>query len=726
MEKNPFELSESMKKIIHMYQKIYMIVFRYSIFILCVLIASIIACKQSQRVDLEIYEEASEFTIHKISLTKSFDKFIEQQVNNHDIDISVLQGSLQSTGDFLQSNNNLLSYKWYVVPRVFFLYSTVPLMNRDFLTGNYDIKNMKTFAENVVFTPIPEDLYAEPFKRAQLPLYKNLVDSFNISCIFKPKFLQWTCGYYMDNFLQHGFIYDLSNYYDELKNLSNRLKKKWWYHKEFCDTMTKYILYSNDINNDLEPIFRNCGDESLAYFQTLQWFVEIQSQFKSNYSDDYLYSNVNLNIYKLLSLQQIIYNDIRSRKLNDRILFPYFNYVENLLKKNVLDHFYTDFTYRFHNYYIKPRLSNPTFANKKDIVDPILWMINEINNGSKLIGYTWLINQITNKNLLLEKADTSKFLEPVRLSTEELFKNLANLSFLTITNYDIQDNKLSMEWIINIQDKKISHQLKTIFMLEKENNALLLKNIVISDYPTLTEVIQKLLKKNMRSIADLYQYINENYSFYSQESLELKTCDIIKNKVWASYVMKCSDDSIYLQKQISWPPIKYLFTIENYQISKIEISDKKLEAELNLQLSGVVSNKITLPNLVTFIFQYKPNSNEKPKQKTIQETLIIVEKFKKYLWLDPKEIFEEEWSIFVKFQIQWIWFVVEYNKLTHDLWPLYFDNVFYRQGKKLPVKNFSLSLDDEHKTTINNFVVDPLWYIETINENVYKAYLKYK
>lgn len=726
MEKEPFTLSESMQKLIRMYQKVYTIIFRYSVFAICFVLASLIAIKQSQRVDLEVYEEAEEFAVHKISLTKSFNNFIQQQVDNPDIDVSILQGSLQSTGDFLQSNNNLLHYKGYVVPRVFFLYSTVPLIKKNMLTGNYDIRKMESFAQNVVFTAVPEDLYAEPFKRAQLPLYKWLVDSFNISCIFKPKFLQGTCDHYVKNFLGHVFIYDLSTSYDELETLSRRLKKKWRYHEDFCNTMTKYALYSNDTSLQLEPIFRDCGDENLQYFHSLQGFVEVQNQFQSNYTTEYLYSDYDLNIYKLLSLQQIIYNDIRSRKLNDRILFPYFAYVETLLKQDKLDSFYKDMTYWFHNYYIKTRLSEPIFANKKDIVDHILGGVNQINKWSHLVWYTWLAEQISNKNLLIEKADTSKFLEPVQLSTEELFKNLANLNFLTITSYDIQWDKLSMEWVLSVTDKNNTHQINIILSLKKQNNFLLINKVIIPDYPVLAEVIQNLLKKNMRSVANLYQYIRENFNFYTSGAGTLSTCDIIKNKVGSRYVIECSDNYIYLQRQVSGPPTKYFFTIDNHKVTNLEVTDPELNKELQTEIVGIETNRVTLPSLVSFVFQYQKNVDEELETETIQEALIIVEKLKKYLWVDPDEIYEENDTIFVRFQVQWVSYLVEYNTLTHDLWPLYFYNVYYRQGKRLPVKNFFLALDDNNKTTINNFVVDPLGYIESINENAYKAYLKYK
>lgn len=188
MEENPFQLSVNMQKIIDAYKKIHKAIFVYGMAFCVFVLGSVVAYKQMQRTDLKIYEEREEFLINKVTLKKSFEKFIEQQVQSEDIAIEILQGSLQSTGEFLQSNNNLLTYKGYVVPRFFFLYSTVPLQPMESLTGNYDISALENFAQNVVFTPIVVD--EVPFKRGQIPLFEDVENSFNISCIYQPKFLQ--------------------------------------------------------------------------------------------------------------------------------------------------------------------------------------------------------------------------------------------------------------------------------------------------------------------------------------------------------------------------------------------------------------------------------------------------------------------------------------------------------------------------------------------------------
>lgn len=725
MEGKPFELIESMKKIIKNYRKIYTIVFHYSVFIISFLIATFIAYGQSQRTDLKIYEEPQAFIVHKVELKKTFENFIQQNIDNSALDIYVLQWSLQATWKLLQSTNNLLTYKGYIVPRFFSLYSTVPLLDISQLTWNYDIRNLETFAQNVLFTPITDD--SEPFKRAQLPIVGWVVNQFNISCIFKPKFMQWTCDHYMDNFIEHLFIYDLPKDYAGLQKISTRLSDKWWYKKEFCSAMKKYILYSNDTSVSLEPIFKNCGVQGLQGFQMLQGFIELQNQFKSNYTENNTYFEEKLNLYKLVSLQQIIYNDLREKRVNDRILLPYLWFIENMLKKDVMPPFYKDLTYWFHNYYLKSHLSDPAFSNKKELIDKVIAKINQINIGSSLIGYIWLQDQIQNKNLLLKVADDSNIFEHIQLSTEELFKKLNNLSFIAISDYTIAWTRISIEWVMNLQQYKKGEQ-KVSFdaVLQSKNNDLIVQKIVIDGHVTLTKIVQSLVEKNERSMTNVYQYLNENSDFYVDQEWELDLCDIVKSKVSSRFVIKCSDDYIYLQKQEYGAPIKYEFTIQDYQIRSLKISDKELQKQIDKEIKWLETNKITLPNLIQFIFDYKKIEASDVPQKTIQEALIIVEKFQKYMDVEPIKIYKENGNLFVKFQLEWVNYKVIYNTLTNDIGPLYFDNVFYRTDKEVPVKNFSISLDDEHKTIINSFVLDPLGYIESINKNAYKAYIKYK
>jgi hypothetical protein len=102
---------------------------------------------------------------------------------------------------------------------------------------------------------------------------------------------------------------------------------------------------------------------------------------------------------------------------------------------------------------------------------------------------------------------------------------------------------------LNIQEQKETHELAVTMVLEKYNNTLMIKNILIPQKPVLAQVLQNLVKKNMWTVATLYQYINENYAFYTDSAGELSICDIIRNKVGINYVLECSDTDIYLQKQ---------------------------------------------------------------------------------------------------------------------------------------------------------------------------------
>ncbi|NOZ44710.1 MAG: hypothetical protein GXP45_06290 [bacterium] len=106
-------------------------------------------------------------------------------------------------------------------------------------------------------------------------------------------------------------------------------------------------------------------------------------------------------------------------------------------------------------------------------------------------------------------------------------------------------------------------------------------------------------------------------------------------------------------------------------------------------------------------------------------SLLIIEKFQKYFNIKPTEIYQEKGIIRVKFSINNIAFKTIYNTKESSIDGLLFDEV-YDYNSEIAVKNFSISLDDEHKTTINSFVLDPLGYIKSINPNAYQAYLKYK
>ncbi|OQY40189.1 MAG: hypothetical protein B6229_02350 [Spirochaetaceae bacterium 4572_7] len=96
-----------------------------------------------------------------------------------------------------------------------------------------------------------------------------------------------------------------------------------------------------------------------------------------------------LNNYKLISYQQIIYNDIHQNIVNNIRFETYINYLQELLKKdNKIDNFYIDLSYWLNNNYlitILNKLKYKVSDKKKLEIDGIINNLNKLNNGDELI-----------------------------------------------------------------------------------------------------------------------------------------------------------------------------------------------------------------------------------------------------------------------------------------------------------------------------------------------------
>jgi hypothetical protein len=95
-----------------------------------------------------------------------------------------------------------------------------------------------------------------------------------------------------------------------------------------------------------------------------------------------------LNNYKLISYQQLIYNNLQENIINNISFDSYINYTKSILKNpDKIDNFYFDVTYRFNNNYIinvLNKLKYKVTEAKKIEIENIIKDLNIINNGDNL------------------------------------------------------------------------------------------------------------------------------------------------------------------------------------------------------------------------------------------------------------------------------------------------------------------------------------------------------
>ena len=124
-------------KIINRYKKISNFVFHYLIFFVALIVAVIIFQRViSQSASINIFQTDDTLLMQKTKLIAGFNKFLKQNIKDNDLKIHVLQWDLQIEQWFIKSINNLVEYKWFIVPKYFYLYSTLPVKQLNYFSSN--------------------------------------------------------------------------------------------------------------------------------------------------------------------------------------------------------------------------------------------------------------------------------------------------------------------------------------------------------------------------------------------------------------------------------------------------------------------------------------------------------------------------------------------------------------------------------------------------------------
>ena len=673
------------------------------------------------------------------NLILKFNKSFLRDTNysTQDINVHLVQWEFVNSWWFLQSIDNLVVYKWYVLPRYFSINTNIPVKDITYFDDeNYDLFQLQQFLENFIF--IKADLSQDQkFPNLSLPLNESISEKFNLNCLYS-KWLIYknVCNFYFNNFLNVSYIYNLKSDIDWLINLFKIIKNKYsdLYLDKFCNTVDNYIKYSNDTDNKLETIINNCNENVSNWFYLLQWYIEIQKQLIDWYITKYSYSNHILNTYKLLSYQEIIYNDFVRKNINLKRLWFYMDFLEESLKKNRIENFYIDVTYLFNNDFVLKNLKNIKFNDieKKSEINDLILRFVRINNWSDLLWFNWLENSVNNKGLvdLVNNNKNYNIITEIEVVSddytwkmEKTFENIQNLSFLKIIDQNFNGKNIDITWYINIEAKTYYWNFQLIYTWD----SIYVESVKIKDYQELNDFLNIALKNKNFTFPQFYEYLINNIWLYIKTENTNKSelfCINLEENLFMANVVKCNDQTISVLKKNWEKNIDYVFTLDNYQITNIQISDKIINDRFKNKIKEIKSDQLTLIDYISEIVLYQDKYFD-PNHLTrtwSNDTMIIVEKVKKYLGITVKDIAEKNSKYAFEFNVKWIDFLCLYDIQNHVLWPIYFKNIRVKNDQPYIIRNFYLALNDENINSINEFLFDPISYIQKVSPVSYTKY----
>ncbi|MBP6910097.1 hypothetical protein KBC03_00660 [Patescibacteria group bacterium] len=286
------------------------------------------------------------------------------------------------------------------------------------------------------------------------------------------------------------------------------------YAKPACDNLQFAFSKSAEANRVWETIFSLCGPEYVHSYHRIVDFATVNYELQG-ISNEKLYSDNDINIFKLLSLQQKIYQNTLQKNYDVGTIEVYLAFTQGLLtKRSNIEQLYKDMIYLYNNTYLQSALTQIAILN---------------NNTKAMLRLTDVVKDINEGTIQLQRA----ILNPAILayvsnsqasSTAQTnlvtFQDLFTSKFTTFDNFVVTTQKVDNETLtaevegyftLNDNDNK-----KVLFggtYLFRDDN-FLLTHATFPQAPELEVAMNNLIAQNTITITIdipfVYEFIKNN------------------------------------------------------------------------------------------------------------------------------------------------------------------------------------------------------------------------
>ena len=711
---------EKIKMVSRIYARIYNIFFKYLLFILAIIISIIILIVINNKVVngwLSLNQTDNENII--LASKQNFEKQQTKKIQNNQFQIKMVWGEINESPKKIKSVNNLLSAWWIILPRLIYLDLSQPIASmKIFQKKDYDKLELWGF---VVSTILNKDIdFYTTKKNYKAPINNSISNTFFLECLNYNKVYTKVCNHYINKYVDDFFYYEISKDYIGFKTILNKLPQR---KEEICTNLNKYILYSKD-SSISKSIFDECGDKYVSEIQNTKAFVQINNEIENKYISEDIYNNKDLNAYKLLSSQQIIFKDFLNWKIPTERISNYLVFLGKVIKSNLIDIFYLDEAYRFNNYYLSDQIDkfeDYSDEESKRKIYSLVQNINGINYWNKLENIIWLENLISNQSLIkkYETIEDNTNRDNWTGRIQILSTEIGNSKYLIINNEKIEWDIIKINWYIKTESKGKKNLTNIDLELLYNWQMFVVNKIKVNGSDKINSLVNKFIMEEEKSLPEMYEYFEKIIWFYddsesTQQTGKVNICNDIKNKIesWQINILSCSEKEISLSNKST----EYKFTYNKYIINDIIISNDNLNQEINDKFGWIKTNEENIINTIVNIVTFKDRVNFKTKY--IDEDTVV--KIERQIW--PILEFAQSWDkLLFETNIKWIDFIINYDKSKKILGPMYFKNILVNT-RPLIIRNIYIKLEDIEETKL--FKTNPINYIKNKDKSVYYLYQK--
>ena len=721
------------KSVVDLYRKIYRILFRWWLFIFVVILGVfswiMVQVKANPSSGIEFVGDASIWNKSNW-MESNVDKIMSSQISkDNDIEPIISFGSVSFNSNSLQTKSNLIKYQWIVLPQ---------LMSVDFWSTNFisldkfaNKETTRADIENMIKDLITnETIYRKTWT---LPNVQNsrwewkifqwwLMEGFGLWCVKNEKLWDFVCDKLLDRFYKYGQYYDLSLYSSDLLILVRELNRQNKDFKPICAMIPEYIWHSWVISADiLGSVMNFCSDKDFQYYKKMVNFIDVDNSLRQPELLDKVFDDPDLNAYKLLSSQQIVYRSLNSSSINEWFIKSYLTFVQNLLNKDNKSGRYLNPIYKDILYVFDTDILYTTLIQKGKFSTELNTQLDQINNGNPLLDYPSLTSQLTTPDII------KSVWQFVTGNVQELTLDDVFLKYYSMNDRlqirrttKLSDTDMQVQTEIYSDDiLKITgwQTLKATVTLHKKQNVLYVTNINISSQRSLSETLNVYAADwNVRFDAML-TYIDEQIAFWYKVpwqdwKVEFNLCDKLERRSGIE-VYTCDESSVVLYK---WD-VEYAFTLVNWILDSFVVSDPNIESALKGMVGSIMTSRDNTPTVIDSIIDFEL---EKSEDMHVEKKIEIIDQFRIHLKLVPT-ISDIEWEddvFMVEFSIWEFKLKARYNVNTHLLTRI----SYVACNKTLEIRNLTIEVSANNSAQITEILNNPRIFFANANTAAYRKY----
>lgn len=385
-----------------------------------------------------------------------------QQIQSKYLNVLLPYGESKLEDKHVSSHQNLAFYKGVQVPREFSLLHDKEFFDIEaFHRGEASLSDIQQLSQDLLFQ---DTLSPQLSWHPSLPLKKGILSDFNLQCLDALKVSDGICFSFLHRLYEQGQYYNLSAYPQDLQILSKKLPNT----TQLCELLYNNSLYQRKVFPAFNEMMMQCPKPLQEKYQQLNDFITIQNELDANTLSTTVYTQAELNVYKLLSALQLVYKQFSRASFDKTLLIPLLEFEQTLITKDseagykLLPSLYKDILYWFNNAYVMPVIQTSKSSLSHNDKNQISYLIQQINNGNSVLGHVGLEKQITTPALIGEKTHSAAEIFTYQdKKITELLPKLFQDPRIKVGKYSVIEEENSVEMSITIKSTAIREALHT-------------------------------------------------------------------------------------------------------------------------------------------------------------------------------------------------------------------------------------------------------------------------